>query len=65
MCFYTNLPRSPLLIIDGDFNDHLGKDDGYKYSLHRTTNRNGNMLHNFLLENNLLCLNTHFQKRSG
>ena len=28
------------------------------------TNRNRNLLHNFLQENNKLCLNTHFQKRS-
>ena len=58
--FYTDLtycirhiPKHNVLINGGDFNAHLGKDDGYKYSLHRTTNRNGKMLHNFRL-----CLNT-------
>ena len=70
--FYTELtsltrhiPNHNILIIGGDFNVHLRKVDGYIYSLNRTTNRKGNMLHNFLLENNLLCLNTNFQKRSG
>ena len=63
--FIRHIPKNNVLIIGGDFNAQLGKYDGYEYSLHRTTNRNGNMLHNFLRENNLLCLNTHFQKRSG
>ena len=63
--FIRHIPKHNVLIIGGDFNAHLGKYDRYKYSLHRTTNRNGNMLNNFLQENNLLCLNTHYQKRSG
>ena len=53
------------MLIGGDFNAHLGKENGYQYSFHITTNRNGNMLINFIRENNLLCLNTHFQKISG
>ena len=63
--FTRNIPKHNVLIIGGDFNAHLGYDDGHKYSLHRETNRNGNMLQSYLQENNLLCLNTHFQKRLG
>ena len=42
--FYTeltsltrNIPKHNILIIGGDLNAYLGKHDGYKYSLHRTT----------------------------
>ena len=63
---YTrHIPKHNVLVIGGDFNAHLGKENGYIYSFHINTNRNGNMLKNFIHENNLLCLNTHFQKRSG
>ena len=53
------------IIIGGDFNAQLGKTDGFKYSYHKTTNRNGTMLNNYLEENNLLCLNTKFQNILG
>ena len=46
-----------------DFNAQLGKIDGFKYSFHKLTNRNGNMLTDYLIENKLLCINTHLQKR--
>ena len=70
--FYTDLtaimrqvPKHNLLLIAGDFNAHLGQDDCFKYSFHETTNRNCNILNNFLHENKLICLNTQFQKISG
>ena len=68
--FYTDLitrqvPKHNLLLIAGDFNTHLGQNDGLKYSFHETTLRNGIMLTNFLHENKLICLNTQYQKRSG
>ena len=31
----------------------------------QTTNRNGQMLNDSLIENNMICLNTKFQKREG
>ena len=46
--FIRHIPKHNILIIGGHFNAHLGKEYGYKYSLHRTTNSNSNMLHNFL-----------------
>ena len=63
--FIIHIPKHNVIIIGGNLNAHLVKDDGYKYSQNRTTNRNGNMLHNFLQENNLSCFNTQLQKISG
>ena len=70
--FYTDLsavtrqvPKHNILIIGGDFNAHLGQKDGFTHAYHINTNRNGTMLKNFLAENNLLCLNTKFQRRPG
>ena len=59
------IPKHNVLIIGGDFNAHLGQDNGYKFAYHQQTNRNGTMLFNFLKEQNLLPLNTYFQKRDG
>ena len=70
--FYENLtsvtrqvPKHNLLIISGDFNAHLGQSDGFKFAYHQQTNRNGHMMKDYLKENNLLCINTAFQKRPG
>ena len=70
--FYTRLsslirqiPKHNVLIIGGDLNAHLRQESGYKYTYHQTTNRNGQMLKDYLQENNMICLNTHFQKRNG
>ena len=42
---YTrHIPKHNVLVIGGDFNAHLGKENGYKYSFYINTNRNGNML---------------------
>ena len=63
--FYTQvadtireIPKHNVLIIGWDFNTHLGQDNGYKFSYHQTTNRNGQLLNDFLIENNMICLNT-------
>ncbi|CAH3033812.1 unnamed protein product [Pocillopora meandrina] len=48
-----------------DFNGHLGQLDGFKYAYHIQTNRNGSMLKDYINENNLLCLTTKYQKRTG
>ena len=70
--FYVNqtsvtrqIPKHNFVVIDGDFNAHLGQPDGFKYSYHDQTNRNGVMLKDYLHENNLICLNTKCQKRPG
>ena len=42
-----------------------GKNGNNKYSLHNTSNRNGQHLTDFMIENRLACLNTNYQKREG
>ena len=59
------IPKHNMLIISGDFNSHLGIQDGFMFSLHEVSNRNGIFLKHYILENNLLCLNTYYQKRKG
>ena len=59
------IPKHNVLIISGDFNAHLGIQDGLMFSLHEVSNRNGIFLKDYILENNLLCLNTYYQKRKG
>ena len=51
------------LIIGGDMNAQIGKNVSNKFSLHSSSNRNGEHLTDFMLENRLTCLNTKFQKR--
>ena len=59
------IPKHNILVIGGDFNAQLGQLNNSKFSYHTNSNRNGNMLQNFINENNLICLNTHFQKKVG
>ena len=54
-----------VLVIDGDMNDQTGKNVNHKFSQHNSSNRNGQHLTDFMLENILTCLNTNFQKREG
>ena len=59
------IPKHNVLVIGGDLNAQLGPSDQHKTAYHQSTNRNGEHLELFLIENGLLCLNTHFQKRKG
>ena len=54
-----------MLVIGGDMNAQIGKNRNNKYSLHNTSNRNGQHLTDFMIENRLACLNTNYQKREG
>ena len=54
-----------MLVIGGDMNAQIGKNGNNKYSLHNTSNRNGQNLTDFMIENRLTCLNTNYQKREG
>ena len=38
--YIRHILKHNVLIIGGDFNAHLGKENGYKYSFHINTNRN-------------------------
>ena len=46
-----------LLVIGGNMNAQIGKNRNNKYSLHNTSNRNGQHLTDFMIENRLTCLN--------
>ena len=52
-----------MLVIGGDMNAQIGKNGNNKYSLHNMSNRNGQHLTDFMIENRLACLNTNYQKR--
>ena len=54
-----------VLIIDGDMNAQISKSVNHKFSLHNSSNRNGQHLTDFRLENRLTYLNTNFQKKEG
>ena len=57
------IPKHNMLVIGGDMNAQIGKNGNNKYSLHNTSNRNGQHLTDFMIENILACLNTNYQKR--
>ena len=54
-----------VLVIGGDMNAQIRKNRNNRYSLHNTSNRNGQHLTDFMIENRLTCLNTNYQKREG
>ena len=58
-----NIPKHDVLIIGGDMNAQISKNVSNKFSLHNSSNRNGEHLTDFTLENKLTSLNTKFQKR--
>ena len=60
-----SIPKHNMLVIGGDINAQIGKNGNNKYSLHNTSNRNGQHLTDFMIENRLTCLNTNYQKREG
>ena len=59
---YT-IPNHNILIISGDMNAQIGKDENSKLCLHKSPNRNGEHLTDLSLENKLTCTNIKFQKR--
>ena len=60
-----SIPKHNVLVIGGDMNAQIGKNGNNKYSLRNTSNRNGQHLTDFMIENGLTCLNTNCQKREG
>ena len=53
------ISKHNLLVIGGDPNAQIGKDGN------NTSNRNGQHLTDFMIENRLACLNTNYQKKRG
>ena len=60
-----SIPKHNVLVIGGDMNAQIGKNGNHKFNLHNSSNRNGQHLTDFTIENRLTCLNTNFQKRKG
>ena len=60
-----SIPKHNLLVIGGDVNAQIGRNGNHKYSLHNSSNRNGQHLTDFTTENIFTCLNPNFQKREG
>ena len=60
-----SIPKHNLQVIGGDMNAQIGKNGNNKYSLHNTSNKNGQHLTDFMIKNKLTYLNTNFQKREG
>ena len=55
-----SIPKHNVLVIGGDMNAQIRKNGNNKYSLHKTSTRNGQHLTVFMIENRLTCLNTNF-----
>jgi len=61
-------PKSDTVIVLGDANAKMGKEEVYneesrKHTLHELSNRNGEMLLEFALGNNLKVMSTQFQHK--
>ena len=61
--FSHSIPKHNVLIWGGDVNPKRSKNVNNKFNLHNLSNRNGEHLTEFILENRLTCFNTKFQKR--
>ena len=60
-----SISKHNVLIIGGDMNAQITKDENNKFCLHNLSNKNGEYLTYFSLKNRLTCLNTKFLKREG
>jgi exonuclease III len=63
-----NTPKTDTIIILGDLNARLGKEDTYtgvtgQYTLHQNTSGNGEMLCEFAVLNNMTIMSTQFQHK--
>ena len=59
------IPKHNVTIISGDFNAHLGQNEKSPFTMYKESNRNGEHLEKFLLENGMYCLNSRFRKKEG
>jgi len=62
------VPKSDLIIILGEVNAKLGKEPAYqkitgKHTLHEEINRNGELLCDFAVANNMIVMSTQFQHK--
>ena len=59
-----SIPKHNMLVIGGDMDAQMGKNGNNKYRLHNMSNRNGQHLTDFMIENRLACLNGHTRTRT-
>ena len=57
------IPKHNLIVGGGDFNAELGMSQYHRFTYHQTTNRNGEYLEHFILENGLKLLTLAYKKR--
>ena len=57
-----HIPKHNVLIISGDMNAHIVKEENDKFCLHNLVNKNLEYLVEFSFKNRLAYLNTKFQK---
>ena len=61
-----SIPKRNMLVIGVDMNAQIGeKRKTTNTAFHNTSNRNGQHLTDFMIENRLACLNTNYQKKGG
>ena len=58
------MPAHNVLIVAGDFNARIGLYNA-KFAYHTITNRNGEFLHEFAQENDLVITSTTFKKKTS
>ena len=58
-------PKHDVLVISGDMNGQIGPSDAKGLVSNKSTDENGQLLLNYMLECNLKPLNTGFKKREG
>ena len=59
-----SIPKHNVLLVLGDFNAHLGEDQA-RFSYHKNTNSNGELMSDLADAAGLLITNTQFQKKQG
>ena len=57
-CLIRRIPKHNVFVIGGDKNAQIGKNVNNNFSLHNSSNRNGEHITDFTQENRLTCLNT-------
>ena len=63
--FVYSILKHNVLTLGGDMNAQIAKKLNNKFSLHNSSNKNGDTSTDFTLENESTYLNTKFQKRKG
>ena len=63
--FVCSIQKHNFLFIGRGINAQIWKNGNHKYSLHNSSNRNGQHLTDLMIENRFTCLNTNFLKNGG